>query len=122
MPLSEKQETLLHEIYGIPYRAETLTIGQNGLSSAPPLSEFVQAPREHLAAAILAINRDESQVNRVGEILAEYEGVALDSSRIDRNGYSFRHRSFIENLQNRLYPFTGVLIRSQSASNRTPLG
>lgn len=121
MPLTERQEYLLHELYGIPTSADTIVLGESGFAQAPPLAGFAQSPRQHLAAAILRINADEFKVDRVIEILATYEEIALDPSAIERDGYKFRHSQSLKNLQDRLYPFTGILLLDQGG-NRLCLG
>lgn len=121
MPLTDRQEHLLFELYGIPYSSTTIVMGGSGLSSLPPLTELVATPKEHLRRAILDINLDPTKVERVAEILKEYESLSLDASPIDREGYQLRPNRNIRNLQQRLYPYTGIRICANDA-HRIPLG
>ncbi|MBW4660935.1 MAG: hypothetical protein KME15_19850 [Drouetiella hepatica Uher 2000/2452] len=121
MPLSDRQEHLLFELYGIPYSSKTISLGSNGLASMPPLTELHQSAKDRLQEAILEINIDPFKTERVGEILAEYEGISLDPSTIEREGYSFRFGRSISNLKDRLYAYTGIRVAG-SFSNRMPLG
>jgi len=124
MLLTDRQTNLLYELYGLPFQLKTITLGDSGLSSAPPMTELFQSAKDRLAEAIGEINLEPDKVARVGEILTEYEGLSLDPSKIDRDGYSFKFRDSVQNLKERLYPYTGsrVTRSGSSRSNRLQLG
>jgi len=121
MPLTDRQEHLLFELYGLTYSPETVVLGDHGFSTQPPFTEFQVSATTRLQRAILEINIDPYKVERVGEVLKEYEEIALDPSSIDREGYVFRQSKSIRTLKDRLYSYTGI--RSQShQGNRLRLG
>jgi len=122
--LTDRQTNLLYELYGLPFQLKTITLGETGLSSAPPLTDLFQSAKDRLREAIGEINLEPDKVARVGEILAEYEGLSLDPSKIDRDGYSFKFRDSIQNLKERLYPYTGIRVPRSGGGrgNRVPLG
>lgn len=121
MPLTDRQEHLLHEVYSLPYTATTVSMGEPGLASMPPMTELHLSLKDQLQQSILAINLDPFKVERVGEILSEYEQFSLDPSRIDREGYAFRPGNSFRTVQDRLYTYTGIRV-SRGGSNRIPLG
>lgn len=122
MPLTTRQELLLHEIYGLPYGSNTIVLGESGLAMLPPLTELFLSARTQLDNAILRINQEESMVQRVSEILAEFEGFALDPSPINRDGYGFNATRNLQNLQKLLYPYTGIVMGQARGGNQIPLG
>ncbi|HEY9643320.1 MAG TPA: hypothetical protein V6C57_22720 [Coleofasciculaceae cyanobacterium] len=123
MPLSDRQEHLLFELYGLPYSSNTISLDRHSdLASMPPLTELHQTATQRLSEAIYEINLDPFKVERVGEIIAEYEGVSLDPSKINRDGYDFSFEKFVNNLKTRLYTYTGIRMTRSNASHRTPHG
>lgn len=121
MPLTTAQINLLHEVYECPQIATVIATGGTGVALPPLYIGTYTSVQTQLKAAIDFINQDVSRVTRVGEILAEYEGLALDPSPIERDGYSFSASRNLKAIRRALYPLTGILW-NQAVTNRTPLG
>lgn len=121
MPLTDRHKHLLHELFGIPYESKTVVVGEFAYQPLPMILDYQQSPKQRLDEAIVSIDSDETRVQRVAEILAEYEQYALDRSTIDRNGYSLRPNRNIRAIRRALFSYTG-LISETGQGNQTRLG
>lgn len=122
MPLSDQQKHLLHEIFDIPYESVGVIVGEGGFAVASALINPIQSTTQRLLAAIVSIDSDETKVTRVGLILAEYESLSLDPSKIERNGYSLNPAKSVRLLRQRLYPYTGLSSGGLGRDNQLRLG
>jgi hypothetical protein len=87
----------------------------------PDLFSSGQSIRQRLQSSIEQINLFPSQVERVQAILAEFEELSLDPSKIDKDGYQLRPGNNLKAIRTRLYPYTGILFNS-SATQRLSVG
>ncbi|NWF61783.1 MAG: hypothetical protein HXY43_21620 [Fischerella sp.] len=122
--LTDHQVNLLFEVYEITVRSTTVVIGGEGTSRLQPdLFGSNTSVRQALLDAIAAINESQSQVERVGVILEEFECISLDPSNIDKDGYQLRPHKNLAAIRARLYPYTGILFQKNgSESNKFKLG
>jgi hypothetical protein len=87
----------------------------------PDLFSYGTSIRNRLQSSIEEINLSPAQVERVQEILAEFEELSLDPSKIDKDGYQLRPSNNIKTIRTRLYIYTGILFNS-SAGQRLSIG
>jgi hypothetical protein len=122
--LTDHQVNLLFEVYEISVRDTTVVVGGEGTSRLQPdLFNSNTSVRQALLNAIALINESQSQVERVGTILEEFECISLDPSNIDKDGYQLRPHKNLAAIRARLYPYTGILFKSAGhGSNRFCLG
>ncbi len=121
MPLTDDHKHLLHEIFEIPYEPIVVIVGDAGFEVAASMLNPFENPVQRLQSAIVSIDSDETKVTRVAKILAEFESLSLDPSRIDRNGYQLNPAKNIRLLKKRLFPYTG-LISDSHGSNQMRVG
>jgi len=122
MTLTDHEVGLLYEVYEITMRDYTVVSGGNGQSRLmPDIYASSASVRDRLVQAIEQINLFPSQVERVQAILAEFEELSLDPSKIDKDGYQLRPGNNLRAIRTRLYPYTGILFNS-SASQRLSIG
>ena len=122
MPLTDEHKHLLHEIFEIPYEPIAVLVGDAGFEVAASMLNPFENPVKRLQGAIVSIDADETKVTRVGKILAEFESLSLDPSRIERNGYVLNPAKNIRLLKKRLFPYTGLISRSGDHGNQMRLG
>lgn len=108
--LTGAQELLLYEIYGLTEPDAPIAARETNIDYTNRVTE-----------AINKINIDPNKVARVGEILEEYDQIALDPSNIDKDGYSFRMAKSIRLLTIRLYTYTGIPVRGKT-NNQFKIG
>lgn len=122
MPLSERQENLLFEIYNVSFLTTTVVTSGEGVSVSPTFFDVRIGVKQQLIMAIALINVEQAMCNRVAEILEEYENFALDYSTIDHEGYSFRPARNLKRIHEALYSYTGIVVRPNSNNNQIKLG
>jgi len=114
--LTDHEIGLLYEVYEITMRDNTVVAGGSGQSRLmPDLYSYGFSVQNRLTQAIEQINLFPSQVARVQAILAEFEAIALDPSKIDKDGYQLRPENNLKAIRTRLYPYTGILFNSPSS-------
>jgi hypothetical protein len=122
MALTDHEIGLLYEVYEITLRDNTAVSGGSGQSRLmPDLFSYGNSIQNRLQSSIEQINLFSSQVERVQAILAEFEELSLDPSKIDKDGYQLRPSNNIKTIRTRLYPYTGILFNS-SAGQRLSIG
>jgi len=122
MALTDHEVGLLYEVYEITMRDYTVVSGGSGQSRLmPDIYASSASVRDRLVQAIEQINLFPSQVERVQAILAEFEELSLDPSKIDKDGYQLRPGNNLRAIRTRLYPYTGILFNS-STSQRLSIG
>ena len=122
MALTDHEIGLLYEVYEITMRGTTVVAGGSGQSRLmPDLFSSGQSIRDKLIQAIDQINLFPAQVERVQAILAEFEELSLDPSKIDKDGYQLRPCNNLAAIRRRLYIYTGILFNS-SAAQRISVG
>ncbi|MFM6080120.1 MAG: hypothetical protein ACKPCI_16690 [Dolichospermum sp.] len=122
MALTDHEIGLLYEVYEITMRSNTAVSGGSGQSRLmPDLFSSGLSIRDRLQLSIEEINLNLAQVARVRAILAEFEEISLDPSKIDKDGYQLRPSNNLKAIRTRLYPYTGILFIS-SASQRLSIG
>jgi hypothetical protein len=120
--LTDHEIGLLYEVYEITMRDNTVVSGGSGQSRLmPDLFSSGQSIRQRLQSSIDQINLFPSQVERVQAILAEFEELSLDPSKIDKDGYQLRPANNLAAIRRRLYIYTGILFNS-SATQRLSVG
>ena len=116
MALTDHEIGLLYEVYEITMRGTTVVAGGSGQSRLmPDLFSSGQSIRDRLIQAIDQINLFPAQVERVQAILAEFEELSLDPSKIDKDGYQLRPGNNLAAIRRRLYIYTGILFNSSAA-------
>jgi hypothetical protein len=122
MALTDHEIGLLYEVYEITLRSDTAVSGGSGQSRLmPDLFSSGLSIQNRLQLSIEEINLNSSQVERVQAILAEFEELSLDPSKIDKDGYQLRPSNNLKAIRTRLYPYTGILF-NPSASQRLLIG
>lgn len=124
VPLSEKSFNLLYEVYGLPLPTTTQIVVGGSLYYEGSVSRLnVNALSKSLSNAIDLINTNQSVVDRVTEILDEFEGFAIDPSNIDKDGYSFRASQSKKAILEALKPYTGITLSGfgHRSGGRIPL-
>jgi hypothetical protein len=122
MALTDHEVGLLYEVYEITMRDYTVVSGGSGQSRLmPDIYASGASVRDRLVQAIEQINLSPAQVERVQAILAEFEELSLDPSKIDKDGYQLRPSNNIKTIRTRLYPYTGISFNS-SAGQRLSIG
>jgi hypothetical protein len=115
MTLTDHEIGLLYEVYEITMRDTTVVSGGSGQSRLmPDLFSSGQSIRQRLQLSIDQINLFPSQVERVRVILAEFEELSLDPSKIDKDGYQLRPSNNLAAIRRRLYIYTGILFNSST--------
>jgi uncharacterized protein YggE len=123
MALSERSVSLLHEIYEITTMPNTVFAGGEGTSRlVPDLFNAGLSVREQLEKAIEQINQNPSVITRIEEILAEWEELSIDPSKIEQEGYFLKPEKNIKAIRKRLYTYTGIIFSGDISFNRIPLG
>lgn len=125
--LSDRQINLLYEVYEITARDTTVVAGGEGTSRLQvDLFGAGKSVKDHLEGAIAYINESDARVERVSEILDEWQELSLDPSKIDSDGYALRPVKNIKAIRDRLYPYTGIVFvaspSTSNSNNRLPLG
>jgi len=122
MALTDHEIGLLYEVYEITLRNSTAVSGGSGQSRLmPDLFSYGISIQNRLQLSIEQINLNSSEVERVRVILAEFEELSLDPSKIDKDGYQLRPSNNLKAIRTRLYPYTGILFNS-SAAQRLSIG
>ncbi|MFO0054165.1 MAG: hypothetical protein ACOVOV_16405 [Dolichospermum sp.] len=122
MTLTDHEIGLLHEVYEITMRDTTAVSGGSDQSRLmPDLFSSGQSIRQRLQLSIDQINLFPAQVERVRVILAEFEELSLDPSKIDKDGYQLRPGNNLAAIRRRLYIYTGILFNS-STTQRLSIG
>lgn len=111
MPLTSAQRLKVYEIYEcpLPETPQVIVTSGGGVSLTPISFSAADTPvQKAIGQAIDRINLDEAKVERIAEILEEYEGFALDPSPIEQDGYKFSARRGLQALRDALFPITGI--------------
>ncbi len=115
MALTERQITLLYQIYEVAQiNSVVLTAGE--ASTVPSFLYPGTSAQQQLIKAITFINESTSRVDRIGEILTEFESFDLDPSSIDRQGYSFNAVRNLKAIRKALQPLTGIIWKGESGN------
>lgn len=120
MKLTERQKVLLREIYQVNMSGNfVITTGFSGIYFSYLLEG--QSLQERLRDAIVEIDKESAMVQRVGEIIQEYEVTSLKPGDIERNGFTLPYRRLMNRIYEMLFPYTGIQWQQQS-SNKIMLG
>lgn len=123
MALSQRSVSLLYEIYEVTTMPYTVVAGGEGTSRlVPDLFNAGRTVKEQLDLAINAIGSNTANQQRIEEILAEWEELSIDPSKIEQEGYFLKPEKNIKAIRKRLYTYTGIIFWGDMSLNKISLG